>query len=116
MRLTVDQDCIDRGRRRQRGACPVTLAYRKHVNRPGLPVATYADAIVVFWTRYTVRFGLPDEAQAFVKAFDDGGPDAVEPFEFELPEEERTDREGFGADPLIDAGAYPAADDGVTQS
>ena len=84
-RIQVTQEDIERGERDQSCRCPVARALKRHF---GIKAAVFR------WNgRMSVKFVgrgdkvgpilvLPDEADNFVYAFDNGHP--VSPFEFEL--------------------------------
>ena len=85
MRIEVKQKHIDKGKIGMPACCPVALAMAD----AGL-LGAFAFPIKLEWSspldmkRYVAS--LPVEVERFMANFDDGGPNHVKPFEFDLEE------------------------------
>lgn len=81
MKIIVTQEDIDAGKAQCCDSCPVALAAQRAGltnTRVGEDTSFYYD----YASHEFKHFGLPREARAFIKRFDDGKK--VEPFEFEV--------------------------------
>lgn len=92
MKVIVTQKHIDQGRRHNPCRCPVALALDDLLVPPGGPTRYVYVGDESGWVGpdadHAYRFRLPNAAQAFIRNFDETGPKAVSPCEFniEIPE------------------------------
>jgi hypothetical protein len=78
MKITVTQEHIDKGLQKLLDACPIALALR---DATGHVYCVDGEGIYQ-WGELGIL--LPPKAKRFIKAFDNDGPAAIKPFEFEI--------------------------------
>jgi len=80
MKIEVKQEHIDKGDRTSPCSCPVALALKEAgLPDPGVTETQIRLDVMNSWRSVQI----PDEAAAFVRAFDAG--ESVQPFTFDLP-------------------------------
>jgi hypothetical protein len=78
--VSVTAEHIAAGKREDCENCPIAIAFAEVF--PGVPYVDEFTCMITADDGTEVEFDLPDEALAFIAAFDDGGAECVAPFTF----------------------------------
>ncbi len=82
MTIHVTQSHIDAGIKGQCTQCPIALAARVAIGQGHRIQVSFCNIIAICGGYKSTLYPLPQEAQAFVEAFDAGQP--VQPFSFKV--------------------------------
>jgi hypothetical protein len=88
VKISVTQQDIDDGKRIQARYCPIALAVSRETGMIAVVTFKYLTLFTgkeeLYRNEALKRWSMPPEAQVFVRRFDSGLGEKVEPFEFEL--------------------------------